>query len=118
MNEPINTIDRSTRTTARHNCYHDDEGIAWYYTDAECATMDHMVDTQRDTTLDGQRRCDKRYKGADLYCDIVWRRCTQPATASVQVTENGETFVVQLCDDCASVYQTQLRCGEVQDISL
>ncbi len=60
--------------------------------------MDYMLDTKRDTTLDGSPRCDYCYKGIDDYDDVEWMRCTEPATTKVRVTSRGKSYdAIFLC---------------------
>lgn len=49
------------------------------WTDEQLEFMDYMLDTKRDTTLDGSPRCDYCYKGIDCYDDVEWMRCTESA---------------------------------------
>lgn len=55
------------------------------WTEEQLELMDYMLDTKRDTTLDGSPRCDYCYKGIDYYDDVEWMRCTEPATAKVTI---------------------------------
>jgi hypothetical protein len=75
------------------------EGKHW--TEQELEFMDHVLDTQRDTTLAGSRRCDYRYKGIDDG-DVVWKRCTNPAAIKIRVTHRFRQDIYEAvsCDGC------------------
>jgi hypothetical protein len=70
--------------------------------------MDHMLDIHRDTTLDGSRRCDYRYKGIDDG-DVVWMRCTKPASVKIRVTHRfrTDTYEAVSCDGCFAHVQKE-----------
>lgn len=75
------------------------EGKHW--TKQELEFMDHVLDTQRDTTLAGSRRCDYRYKGIDDG-DVVWKRCTKAAMVKIRVSHRfrQDTYEAVSCDGC------------------
>jgi hypothetical protein len=72
-----------------------------HWTQQELEFMDHMLDTQRDTTLAGSRRCDYRYKGIDDG-DVVWMRCTKSATIKIRVSHRFRTDIYDAvsCSEC------------------
>ena len=76
-----------------------------HYTEEQLKLEGDMLDIERDITLSGELRCDRRYKGCDLDGDVMPMRCTQPATVRISVTEwhpPHETYEARVCADCAA----------------
>lgn len=76
------------------------EGKGW--TEQELNFWDHKLDTQRDTTLDGSRRCDYCYRGTDYDGDLAWMRCANPATVKIRVSHRfrTDTYEAVSCERC------------------
>lgn len=76
------------------------EGQEW--SDEDIDLMKALLDTQTNTTPDGKRRCECRFKGTDYYGDIGWMRCLRPATVRVRLSPvHGDTYESVACDKCA-----------------
>ncbi len=69
-------------------------------TDEELAHLYHLMDTGRDTTLDGKARCESHYKGVDDFGDVVWMRCPEAAKLRVWITREGEPHWGLRCYGC------------------
>jgi hypothetical protein len=78
----------------------DDFPKRWRMTDEQLHLLYHMMDTTRDTTMDGRPRCDYRYKGIDDFDQVVWMRCTEAARLRVLITEEGEPYWALVCYGC------------------
>jgi len=76
------------------------EGQEW--SDEDIDLMKALLDTQTNTTPDGKRRCECRFKGTDYYGDIEWMRCLRPATVRVRISPpHVDTYEAVACDRCA-----------------
>ena len=89
------------------------EGQEW--SDEDIDLMKALLDTQTNTTPDGKRRCECRFKGTDYYGDIGWMRCLRPATVRVRLSPvHGDTYESVACDKtrptCKSTTNSQGPC--------
>ena len=78
------------------------------WTQQELDFIDHIMDTRRDTTLDGSRRCDYRYKGIDDG-DVMWMRCAKPATVNIRVSHRfrADSYEAVSCEGCLAHVQKE-----------
>lgn len=69
-------------------------------TDEQLDLLYHLMDTTRDTTMDGRPRCEKRYKGIDDFDQVEWMRCTEAAKLRVLIQDVAEPYWALVCYGC------------------
>jgi hypothetical protein len=70
--------------------------------------LDRLLHTSLDTTADGQRRCDRCWKGLDHDGDVATLRCLNAATVWVYIVEHRppyHRYYALFCSRCAEELQ-------------